>query len=174
MKRIKLIWSLLLFLLFGSIVFMFNSEVYATASVTNRTAATSTDDAYTAVHKDDNWMDRLQIVVWDWESGAGGNCSGGAVTGITGMLWQAIFIPASGARAPENLYDVTVYTARSSGEDFINTAGANCSGTSVDRRTPLDALNDAYIWAIYDTLYLSVTNAGADNRGTVILIFKLP
>lgn len=160
--------------LFLAILILFGfSSISHAEYATSRTTDINSNGWYTHVAKSDDWLKREQIVVWDWESTAAGAVSSTVpVTGVSGLLIQAIFIPGTGSRTPTAGYNVTISTG-SGTTDLLFTYGTSLSATAPTRRMPLNT-EDGFIKVLNESLYVNVTGAGNRNRGTVILIFDLP
>lgn len=96
-----------------------------------------------------------------WTSDASGNVSGNSFDVKGGRLYQARFLPGSGAGQPTDLYDLTLLDA--DGIDYLDAAGANLSNVNASV-----AANTRYMPP--STLTPTISNAGISKSGTLVLL----
>lgn len=100
----------------------------------------------------------IQEVVFSWTSDSSGNASATTDEVFSGEVVRALCVP--GATTPSDLYDVVVTDSNS--VDVLYGQGADCSNAST--RT----IYNAGVVAA-SALTLSVSNAGSNKDGTVIV-----
>lgn len=112
----------------------------------------------------------VRKILFDWLSENGGGDDGKATKTTTyrynGLLERVVFVPDSGATAPDNLYDVVVNDE--DGYDVLIALGANLSNAAAVSKSAADGLGAV----VGDKLTLSVSGAGSANGGVVILYLR--
>jgi len=106
----------------------------------------------------------LEAITIAWTSDGAGAVSGNPFAVGAGPLWQAKFVPGSGADQPDDNYDVTINDE--DGCDVLLGDGVNLSNSEaaiVGAISPIALLDG-------QALDLVVANAGDSKMGTVTLI----
>ncbi len=115
----------------------------------------------------------LQLVSWEWTSDAAGAVTEvGALSGITGEIWQVQFIPDSGGTQPTDAYDVTLLNAQ--GVDVLQGYGVDRSNDDAHATNLIFPMNDngGSVWLWRAELTPAISNAGNAKGGTIYLFFK--
>jgi len=105
----------------------------------------------------------IKKIAMTWISSAGGAADGTTSTAFDGKLIGLTTIPAGGASAPTDDYDVAITDA--AGHDVLLGAGANRDTANTEH------VAEASLGAVAGSrLTLAVTNAG-DTKGGVVVLY---
>lgn len=104
-----------------------------------------------------------------WVSSAGGAVTENYVPSIVGVLTRATFVPAGGALAPDDNYDVTLLDE--DGVDLLVGLGANRDTANTEHVAPMLGAGTNVPVVVVGRIQPVVANAGASNAGTIHLYF---
>lgn len=124
--------------------------------------------AVTNTVSDTRTMKRM-CVYWTVSASGGVN---GVTAPISGIIERYMIVPDSGATGPTNLYDMTLVD--DDGMDILNGQGANLGSNTTYKTHAQYGVTNGLPIAVDDGsgLYLSVTNAGPENAGHLVIWFR--
>lgn len=115
-------------------------------------------------------VDRLEVMFLAWVSATDGSVTEN-VAGLHGTIEAVEFIPDAGGTQPDDLYDITL-KSDDSDIDILGGKGANLS-ESANTRFDTDPQSTPILPQPAAGIYkLAVTNAGAQNGGTIKIYFR--
>ncbi len=118
-------------------------------------AVTITEETFQSIKK----------IKFAWTSAADGTASGTTTKTYTGEVIRLVTVPAGGADAPTDNYDITITDGDST--DVLVGAGAN-RATATTQQVLASSLGCVG----YDTLTINITNAGNVKKGTAYLYIR--
>lgn len=114
----------------------------------------------------DRYMKPITKIAIAWVADGSGNVDVTSTQKVSGLIARCVTVPDSGGTQPDNLYDVVIND--DNGVDVLVGGGTDRNETNAEQFAPLLSTYASVIVAD-TTLTIVVSNAGADNAGTLNL-----